>query len=133
MLTDEHFNIQDRGNFIIAPNITREKWDWRVVRTILTRKVFEYESNPSFPYYYKDIKKLIESADYIIGHSLNGDAKALNDDCQRYDKPSLDYDFYDIKSIFKEYSNTKKDTSIENILNDSERRWTGYHLEGIII
>lgn len=116
VLTDEHFNIQDRGNFIIDPYITREEWDWRVVRTILTRKVSEYESNPSFPYYYDDIKNLIENADCIIGHSLSGDAKALNDDCQRYDKPSLDYDFYDIKSIFKEYSNTKKDTSVENIL-----------------
>ncbi|NMA59710.1 MAG: hypothetical protein GX959_03880 [Clostridiales bacterium] len=116
VVTDEHFNVQERNNFIIDPNISKEEWDWRVVRTILTRKVYEYENSETFPYYYSSIKRLIESADYIIGHSLNGDAKALNDDCQRYEKPSLDYDFYDIKAIFKDYSNTKKDTSVENIL-----------------
>ncbi len=116
VLTNEYFDIKDKGNFIIDPYITRSEWDWRVVRIILTRSVSEYESNPTFSYYYDDIKKLIEGADYIIGHSLNGDAKALNDDCKRYNKPSLDYDFYDVKTIFKEYSNTKKDTSVENIL-----------------
>ncbi len=116
VLTNEYFDIKDKGNFIIDPYITRREWDWRVVRKILTRSVSEYESNPTFSYYYDDIKKLIEGADYIIGHSLNGDAKALNDDCKRYNKPSLDYDFYDVKTIFKEYSNTKKDTSVENIL-----------------
>ncbi len=116
VVTDEKFTVLERDNFIIDPNIQKHEWDWRVVRTILRRNISEYESNPSFPYYYPKIKKLIVGADYIIGHSLNGDAKALNDDCQRYDLPSLNYDFYDIKSIFKEYSNTKKDISVENML-----------------
>ena len=116
VVTDEKFAVLERDNLIINPNIYKYEWDWRVVRTILRRDISEYESNPSFPYYYPKIEKLIAGADYIIGHSLNGDAKALNDDCQRYEKPSLNYDFYDIKSIFKEYSNTKKDTSVENML-----------------
>ena len=116
IVTDEKFNVLESDNFIIDPNLDRSEWDYRVVRKILTRPIKEYESNPTFPYYYNDIKKLITSADYILGHSINGDAKAINDDCKRYDKPSIDYEFYDIKLMYKEFSNTRKDTSVENML-----------------
>lgn len=116
VITDEKFNVIDRGNLIINPNLDRSEWDYRVVRKILTRPIKEYESNQTFPYHYNIIKNLISSADYILGHSINGDAKAINDDCKRYDLPSIDYEFYDIKLMYKEFSNTRKDTSVENIL-----------------
>jgi len=116
VVTDEKFNVIDRGNLIINPNLDRSEWDYRVVRKILTRPIKEYESNQTFPYHYNIIKNLISSADYILGHSINGDAKAINDDCKRYDLPSIDYEFYDIKLMYKEFSNTRKDTSVENIL-----------------
>lgn len=118
VLTDESFNILERDNFIIDPFITREEWDWRVVRKILTRRIAEYESSPRFDEYYDDIKKLILGADFVIGHSLNSDAKALNQDCERYELPSIDYDFYDIKLFYKQFSNTKKDTSVANMLDE---------------
>jgi len=118
VLTDETFRVLERDNFIIDPYITREEWDWRVVKKILTRRVSEYESSPRFDEYYEDIKNLINSADYVLGHSLNSDAKALNQDCERYNLQSIDYDFYDIKAFYKQFSNTKKDTSVTNILNE---------------
>lgn len=125
VVTDEKFNVIEGDNFIIDPNLNRSEWDYRVVRKILTRPIKEYESNPTFPYYYNDIKKLITSADYILGHSINGDAKAINDDCKRYDMPSIDYDFYDIKLMYKEFSNTRKDTSVENMLKALNIEGTG--------
>jgi DNA polymerase III epsilon subunit-like protein len=120
VVTDENFRILDRDNLIINPNIMREEWDWRVVRTILTRRISEYEANPEFDYYYDDILKLINEADYVFGHSLNGDARALNCDCQRYGLPSIDFKFYDIKEFYKQYNSSKNDTSVVNILNDLE-------------
>ena len=120
VITDEDFKIQERDNFIINPNIFREEWDWRVVRTILTRRVSEYENSPKFDEYYDDLVKLIKSADYVFGHSINGDAKALNCDCQRYGLPSIDFKFYDIKEFYKHYNSSKNDTSVVNILNDLE-------------
>lgn len=120
VVTNENFSILDRNNMIINPNIKREEWDWRVVKTILTRRIREYENNPEFDYYYNDIVKLIKEADYIFGHSLNGDAKALNCNCKRYGLPSIDFKFYDIKEFYKEYNSSKKDTSVMNILNDLE-------------
>ena len=86
VVTNEHFEILKKGNFIIDPYINRCDWDWRVVKKILTRKVSVYEKQPRFDEYYSDIKDLINSADYVLGHSLDGDAKALNDDCQRYEE-----------------------------------------------
>ena len=32
--------------------------------------------------------------------------------------PSIDYDFYDIKIFYKQFSNTKNDTSVTNMLNE---------------
>ena len=118
VITDENFNIKERNNFIINPNIMRCEWDWRVVRKILTRRIHEYEDSPKFNEYYYDIVKLIKSADYVFGHSLNGDAKALNCDCLRYGLPSIDFKFYDIKEFYKQYSAINKDISVGNILND---------------
>jgi len=101
VVTNEKFDVLERDNFIIDPNITRQDWDWWVIKNKLIRKVNEYENSPAFPHFYSNIKRLIDNADYVIGHTLNGDAKALNIECQRYDMPSLDYDFYDVKNIFR--------------------------------
>ena len=116
VVTNEHFEIIKKGNFIINPYINRCDWDWRVVKKILTRKVKEYELMPRFDEYYYDIKDLINGTDYVLGHSLDGDAKALNDDCQRYELDSIDFDFYDIKKFYMEYKNTKDEISVNNIM-----------------
>ena len=116
VLTNEKFEILNKSNFIIDPYINKRDWDWRVVKKILTRKVKEYESMPRFDEYYFDIKDLINSADYVIGHSLDGDAKALNDDCQIYKLNSINFDFYDIKKFYMEYKNTKNQISVNNIM-----------------
>ena len=120
VVTDHNFRILTRDNMIINPNIMRDEWDWRVVRKILTRRISEYEANPEFDYYYDEIVKLIKEADYIFGHTLNGDARALNCNCQRYGLPSIDFKFYDIKEFYKQYNSSKNDTSVVNILNDLE-------------
>lgn len=116
VVTNEHFEIVKKGNFIIDPYINRCDWDWRVVKKILTRKVSVYEKQPRFDEYYSNIKDLINSADYVLGHSLDGDAKALNDDCQRYELNSINFDFYDIKKFYMEYVNTKEEISVNNIM-----------------
>lgn len=118
VITDENFNILKRDNFIINPNIIKEDWDFNVVKNILTRKIFEYEESPTFDEYYYEISNLIESSDYIFGHTLNSDANALNCDCLRYELPSIDFKFYDIKEFYKQYRAIKEDVSVSNILKD---------------
>ena len=100
VITNDKFEIIKKGNIIIDPYINRRDWDWRVVHTILTRSVQTYEKAPRFDDCYDDIVDIFNSVDYIFGHSLNGDAIALNDECKRYNLASIDFEFYDIKNIF---------------------------------
>lgn len=118
VITNEKFEIIERNNIIINPNITFDEWDLWALKHILTRTRNEYEERLSFDKYYPKIKGIIESCDFVLGHSLNNDAKALNDDCKRYNLPSIDFDFYDVKLFYKEYKNTKKEISVMNILNE---------------
>lgn len=116
VLVDDRFNVIYKGNIVINPNIKPNEWDYRVVRKILTRPRYVYENQLNFSAYYKKIEFLVKSADYILGHSLASDAHALNCDCKRYNLPSLDYTFYDIKEFYKSFIDTRKDVSVENIL-----------------
>ncbi len=116
VITNEKFDILKKGNFIIDPFINRRDWDWRVVKTILTRPIYKYEKSPRFDEFYDDIVDIFNSVDYVFGHSLDGDAVALNDECKRYNLSSIDFDFYDIKKIFREYSNVRRDVSVTGIL-----------------
>lgn len=118
IVTNDEFEIIKRNNLIINPNIGKYEWDYRILRKILTRTIKEYEESPAFYAYYDNIKKLIVNSDYIFGHSLDSDAKALNDDCKRYVLPGLDYSFWDVKQFYKSYSNTARDTSVIKMLEE---------------
>ena len=118
VITDEQFNVVERDNLIIDPNIDRCEWDYRVVRKILTRSIREYEACPKFTYYYNKIVRLITGADLVIGHTLDSDAKAINDDCKRYGLDSINYEFYDVKLFYKQFANTTKDTGVVTILKE---------------
>ena len=118
VVTDEQFNVTERGNFIINPNIRYNEWDWYVVRKVLTRKKNEYTKQPTFKEYYPQIRDLMLSADYVVGHSLDGDAKAVNGECARYGLPAIDYDYYDERDVFLRYTDTVNQRSVMNILLD---------------
>lgn len=116
VLTNEKFEVIKKGNLIINPNISRQEWDWYVVRNVITRSVSTYEHCKTFDYFYKIIRDLILGADYVIGHTLNADASAINDDCKRYNLPSIDYEFYDIREFYKTLTNTTKNESVVHLL-----------------
>lgn len=118
VLVDEEFSILQKGNYIINPLIKKYEWDYRAVRTILTRDRKEYETKASFPAYYDDIVRLIKGADYVLGHTPSSDVKALNDDCQRYNLKSIDFEFIDICLFYKAFNNSKRRTSVQNILEN---------------
>lgn len=117
VVTNEKFEIIKKGNLIINPNIPRQEWDWHVVKNILTRRVSAYEHCKTFDQFYGIISNMIRSADYVIGHTLNADASAINDDCKRYNLPSIDYEFYDIREFYKTLTNTTKNESVVSLLD----------------
>ena len=116
VVTDEKFNIIKRGNIIIDPNIDRRDWDWYAVRKILTRKIDDYIGQPTFLAVYDDILEIFKGIDLVIGHTLDSDAKSLNDDCRRYELSPINFSFCDVKKIYRDYSNGKEDISLENLM-----------------
>lgn len=118
VMVDENFNVLYKGNIIINPNIKNADWDWYALKKILTRKKEQYENMLLFPAYHKKIVALIQNADYILGHTIEADVHALNCELQRYNLPVLNFDFYDIKVMYKAYNDTKKAVSVENILSE---------------
>lgn len=115
VIVDEKFNVLEKDNLIINPNIDKKEWDHYALRKILTRKRNEYENSPSFFYFYNKIKNVIENVDYVFGHTLSSDAKALNDECIRYSRESINFSFYDVKEIYKQFDNVKHDLSVTKI------------------
>lgn len=118
VMVDEDFKVLYKGNIIINPNIKAADWDWYALKKILTRRKEQYENMLLFPAYHKKILALIKNANYILGHTIEGDVHALNCELQRYNLPSIDFDFYDIKEMYKAYNDTKKSVSVENMLSE---------------
>lgn len=78
VMVNENFNVLYKGNIIINPIIKDNEWDWYALKKILTRKRKEYKNRLFFPAYHKKIVALIQNADFILGHTIDGDVHALN-------------------------------------------------------
>lgn len=118
VVTDEQFAILEEDNLIINPNISRADWDYRALRDILTRTRDEYERCFKFNHFYDRIAELINTADYVFGHTIDGDAVAVNQNCARYNLDYINYEFYDVKEIYKNFSNGEKSVGVSGILEE---------------
>lgn len=99
VITDEKFNILDRKIYLINPN---DQFDWYVTKKLLSYKKSEYLASPDYRIVYNQIRRLFNEKDiFIIGHTINKDAKYLNDESKRYNLPFLNYKFFDVKQIYK--------------------------------
>lgn len=118
VIVDENFKIVEENNLIINPNISDDDWDNYVVENLLHKTIEEYKSNPKFNHYYQKISNLILSADYVFGHSLHGDVNAINTECKRYSRPSINFTFYEIKEFYNKIKKPVSDVSVSNMLID---------------
>lgn len=125
VVTNELFEIIEKNNFIINPDIKKREWDWYVLKNILTKSREDYEGGEKFDKYYPKIKLLIEEANYVFGHSLYNDVKVLNAELQNFSYKPLNFDFYDVKNIYKEYRSQKRDVSLEKISEEFEIKLEG--------
>ena len=90
VITDEKFNILEKKDFTINPenkfNLTGRP-DGRDLYLYYPESIY-YRSN-KFPYFYEDIKKLIEYPNQlIVGHAISNDAGFLRFAVSSIDFPS---------------------------------------------
>ena len=118
VMIDETFKVLYKGNYVMNPNIKANEWDYYALKKILTRKKEEYENKFTFPAFYDRIFALIKNSDVILGHTISADVHALNCEFKRYNLSNIDFDFYDIKEMYKAYNATKKTVSVEKMLEE---------------
>ena len=116
VITDEKFVVLERDNFIINPNILDNEWNLTVLSEILTKSKIVYENGYTFDECYLDIKDIFEEVDMIFGHTTYCDAKAINDELERYEFPPIDYVFYDVCELYKYYAKTDRSYSVSDIV-----------------
>ena len=116
VIVDEKFNVFSKDNIIINPSIPYREWDKFAKQNILTRKVSDYEKEATFLMVYDDIVKLFKDVDIVFGHTLEGDAKAINDECIRYELKAINYDFYDTNKMYNILFDSKNNESLESLL-----------------
>ena len=116
VLTNDKFEILDRDFFLINPerefNLTG-RTDQRDLQLHLSEE--EYYNSPLFTKYYGRIKNLIEAKDQlVIGHAISNDAGFLRTACRIYQRPPINFEFYDSQKMYSELFNNKHSISLGN-------------------
>ncbi len=120
VLCDQGFNVIQRQTLLINPE---EKFrlsarnDGSGLKLTFSHK--EYYSSPKFPKRYQIIKNIIEAqGQLILGHSVKNDALFLKTACERYQKPILNFEFYDTQRIFSGMFSSVGALSLEKIAQE---------------
>lgn len=115
VLTDDNFVELDKDNLIINPNAP---FDWYVLKKMLAYDKKEYLKSAVFPDVYEKIRGLFAREVLVFGHSVDGDARYLNDECKRYNLPFLNYKFYDVMHIYKGLTGSKDGLGLKKIAEE---------------
>ncbi|MDE6690472.1 MAG: hypothetical protein K2K04_00730 [Clostridia bacterium] len=123
VLTDEKFEVLKQDVLLINPEWEFDKY---VLDNMLAFKREDYEAAPDFAARYKEIKALLEGDVTVVGHTVDGDAHSLNHAAKRYELPYINFDFYDLKQIYKHRKKVKQGVGLESILKALQLDFGGH-------
>jgi DNA polymerase III epsilon subunit-like protein len=110
-LTDENFNVLEREDILMNP---ASKYDWYVLKNLLSYTKAELAKKPKFSEHYKKLKSLLEDSETIVcGYSIVNDLKYLNSECKRYSLPPFCFSFLDVQTLADKYFESKNQIGIE--------------------
>lgn len=114
VLTDDKFNIIEQDDIFMNP---KRKWENRVLRDVLFYPKEHYTSFPQFDKHYERIKQLFSDDVIVFGHAIANDVIALNEACERYELPFIDFKYYISDYMYKEFvgEKNKNDISLDRI------------------
>lgn len=120
VITDEQFNIIEKKDILINPEV---KFNLIGRPNQKDLKLFyseeEYYSSPIFPYYYEEIKNILEYQDQlIIGHAIINDAIFIKTACKKYKLDPINFKFSDSQKMYSEYFATKNSVSLEKAVDE---------------
>ena len=112
VLTDENFNVLRKEDIVFNPNLKKEEYDWRVVRTMMepSYSLKDINKKEMFPKFYTKIKRLImEPNTLCIGFQMDEDVKYLLNNCLRHKLKPINFKYIDIRDVIKILTKTKSE------------------------
>lgn len=98
VITDKQFKIISKIDVVMNPEATFDKHILSLNMNAYPLNRYQYA--PSFSFFYKSIKHLLEAENQIIvGWSIENDIKYLCDACKRYNKQIINFKYIDIQKI----------------------------------
>ena len=111
VVTDGDFNVISREDILMNPD---SKYDWYVVKHLLSYTKAQLAQNPKFDSHYTKIKALLEDGDTLVcGYSIMNDLKYLNSECKRYSLPPFEFSYLDVQTLADRIFESKNQIGIE--------------------
>lgn len=133
VLTDGEFSIKEKRDILINPESYFHTGAWGKknrekdpgIELAYPEKTFR--RSPKFDYYYNEIRDLITAPERIvIGFSHINDANYISHACARYKLPSINYKFYDVQNVYRDFKGEKQQVSLEGVLAEFGVDISGY-------
>ncbi|MDR0752342.1 MAG: hypothetical protein LBF12_07180 [Christensenellaceae bacterium] len=119
-MSDENYNILKQEDILINP-YPKGFYLGRFGRTPSVKLAYPesmFRSSPSFPAVYDKIANLFKPKTLVIGFAIENDIKYLNNACDVYSLPRIEFEYLDIQLLIKVYKKTRTDVSLENAIRD---------------
>ena len=103
-ICDEELNILKQEDILFNPMPKRfligDKKNLKRTGISFAYTVEEFRNSPRFFEVYAKVKELFKGR-IVLGFSISNDIKYLNDACDKYEMPRIEYKFYDIQFIYQ--------------------------------
>lgn len=111
VICDDELNVIESEDVVMNPEC---EFDWYLfsgkggIKLAYSKDYFR--SKPNYESYYKDIKKLLTTGNrYIAGFAVSNDVGFVNDACERYNLPFIQFRAFDLERYLeKKYEKKQK-------------------------
>lgn len=119
VLTDDKFVVLQEESWKMNPRASFDKKGF-AIRGIEFDKPYEYYSTqPDFTVFYDKIAQLLRRPNQkIFGHGVASDAQFLLDECRRYKKQPINFEFFDTKKLAMLIFDRQKNLKLQDLYND---------------
>lgn len=119
VLCDSSFNIIEKKDLLINPNAKFSYGVFSKKYITLGYPQSEFLSQPKFDERYPIIRDVLTKPNQIvIGHAVDNDVNFLLGDCDRYNLPVIEFDFYDSQELYRVITNCALHKNLSGICEE---------------
>lgn len=118
-LFDEKFNILSQKDILVnpLPQVFKLSSYGKAPRINLAYEERVFRASPRFKEVYGEIKKLFENV-LVLGFSFTNDIAYLNDACDKFGLPRIDFKYIDVQTIYSIYKGEKRQVGLSRIAEE---------------